>query len=352
MPRSALGRLARLVALTGTAFAGLAFAYVTAGPAADTVAQIKITICHATSSSTNPFVEQSPNADGVLSGHAHHPGDIIPPFEVVERGTRTIYPGKNMDTRYGSGFTGAELLANGCRPPTGPVAVTTVPEAIIEPARTITVPAETKNETIGVKVVIPATTETAPEKTTVVTVPVESATTVTLPERVVTLPSATETVRKETVVHPLETVTLPGTVETVTAGAAATVVTVTGPDEVVEEGTTESKRAAVTVPAPAEVTTEGAHTIELVNHLPKGETVVETVPKTVTLHAQTDHVPGAMTTETVVEKLTEPAPTEVPPGTSTVVTVEGGASIARRAVVTVTTPNRVVHALSRVVEGE
>src|SRR5262245_13002667 len=115
MSRSAIvRRLAWLVALAVVAFAGLASAYVTAGPAAGTAPQIKITICHATSSHTSPFVEQSPNTDGVLSAHAHHPGDIIPPFEVVERGTTTIYRGKNMDSHFG-GFTGVVLLANGCR---------------------------------------------------------------------------------------------------------------------------------------------------------------------------------------------------------------------------------------------
>jgi hypothetical protein len=345
-------RLVRLVALACVAFAGLAFAYVTAGPAASTVAQVKITICHATASHTNPFVPLSPNADGVLSAHAHHPGDIIPPFEVVEHGTTIVYPGKNMDAHYGSGFTGAELLANGCRLPAGPVSVITVPEAIIEPARAIIVPATATHETIVERFVISAMTETAPEMTTVVTVPAGSATTVTLPERVVTLPSTTETIEVETVVHPSETVTLPGTVETVTAGATATVATVTGPNKVRRRGTTATRRAAIIVPAPRELTTEGAYATDLLTHPVKGKTVVETVPRKVTLHAQTVHVRGTRTTETVVERLTEAAPIELPPGASPIVTVEGGASVAKRAVVTVTTPSRVVHEPQRVVQAE
>jgi len=166
------------------------------------------------------------------------------------------------------------------------------------------------------------------------------------------LPSTTETIDGETIVHPSETVTLPGTTEALTAGAAATVVTVTGPDEVVEEGTTATKRAVITVPVPREVTTESAHTVELAKHKPKGETVVETVPRTVTMHADTVHVPGTSATETIVERLDEPAPTEMPPGTSTIVTVEGGASVTKRAVVTVTTPGQVVHEPPRVVKGE
>jgi len=345
-------RLAWLVGLTGIAFAGLASAYVMAGPAAGTVAQIKIAICHATSSKTNPYVAQEPNADGVLSAHAHHPGDIIPPFVVVEHGTTIVYPGKNMDTHYGNGYTGAELLANGCRVPTGPVSVTTVPEAFIEPARAITVPRETTTEIIIETIVVPAMTETAPGTTTVVTVPAGSETVVALPERTVTLPPVTETIDEETVVRPSETVTLPGTVETVTGGSVATVVTVTGPDEVVEDGTTETIRDEVAVTAPREITTEGARTIDLLNHAVKGKTVVETVPKRLSRRAEKLKVPGTTTTKTIIETLTEPAPTETPPGTATVVTVEGGASVTKRAVVTVTTPTRVVHEQAHVVPAD
>lgn len=51
-----------------------------------------VTICHATNSTTNPYLQQSPNADGDVSGHDGHNGpvypntlngkwgDIIPPF--------------------------------------------------------------------------------------------------------------------------------------------------------------------------------------------------------------------------------------------------------------------------------
>jgi hypothetical protein len=344
--------VARLAVLSVTAFAGLAFAYVSVGPAVVAAPQVKITICHATSSKTNPFVYESPSADGVLSAHAHHPDDIIPPFEVVEPGKTTIYPGKNMGTVYGGGFTGAELLANGCRPPTGAVSVTTVPEAIVEPARTITVPGRTTAETIVETFVIPPTTEMAAETTTVVTVPAQSQATVTLPERTVTLPATTEAVGEESVVRASETVTLPETVETVTAAGASTVVTVTGPDKVVEEGSTTTKRAAVPDSAPPEVTTERAQTVDILEHKPKGETVVEVVPRTLTLPAKRIIVPGTRTTETIIERLTEPAPTEIATETSTVVTVEGAASASKQAVVTVTTPNRLIHEHARLAQVE
>lgn len=74
----------------------------------------KVTICHATHSKTNPYVEITPANDGVLFGHLdddfggtrgnHQDGeDIIPPFE---------YEGK----MYSQNWTeiGRAILANGC----------------------------------------------------------------------------------------------------------------------------------------------------------------------------------------------------------------------------------------------
>jgi hypothetical protein len=68
----------------------------------------KVTICHATSSQTNPYVEESPTVgnDGDLSGgHLNHTGpvfpaldwgDIIPPYSYVdEDGNAQIFPGSN-----------------------------------------------------------------------------------------------------------------------------------------------------------------------------------------------------------------------------------------------------------------
>ncbi|VXC22011.1 hypothetical protein [Aeromicrobium sp. 9AM] len=58
-------------------------------PPAVEAAPVKIKICHSTSSETNPYVENSPNASGDLHGHTGHTGgifpadgwgDIIPPF--------------------------------------------------------------------------------------------------------------------------------------------------------------------------------------------------------------------------------------------------------------------------------
>ena len=38
----------------------------------------KVTLCHATGSATNPYVEITVSAEGATHGHAKHPGDIIP----------------------------------------------------------------------------------------------------------------------------------------------------------------------------------------------------------------------------------------------------------------------------------
>lgn len=51
-------------------------------PASAPIAQAnqndKITLCHATGSSTNPYVEITVSVEGATHGHAKHPGDIIP----------------------------------------------------------------------------------------------------------------------------------------------------------------------------------------------------------------------------------------------------------------------------------
>jgi hypothetical protein len=72
----------------------------------------KVTICHATGSQSNPYVRISPNANGVVSGHAAHQDerDIIPSFHYNDHGSNNTFPGQNWDTN------GQATYNNGCKP--------------------------------------------------------------------------------------------------------------------------------------------------------------------------------------------------------------------------------------------
>jgi hypothetical protein len=72
----------------------------------------KVTICHATGSKTNPYVRISPNANGVVAGHAAHQDerDIIPTFLYNDHGTNKTFPGQNWDN------SGQATYNNGCKP--------------------------------------------------------------------------------------------------------------------------------------------------------------------------------------------------------------------------------------------
>ena len=73
----------------------------------------KVTICHATSSSGNPFTQNSVDKDGTVSGHDGHPNDIIPPFDYLDNnGASQQYPGKNWTGE------GQAIHDNGCTPVT------------------------------------------------------------------------------------------------------------------------------------------------------------------------------------------------------------------------------------------
>ena len=71
----------------------------------------KATICHATGSESNPFVQISPSASGVFNGHlgaGHQNGeDIIPPFE---------YKGQTYSQNWDA--VGQAIFNNGCEVPT------------------------------------------------------------------------------------------------------------------------------------------------------------------------------------------------------------------------------------------
>jgi hypothetical protein len=96
----------------------------------------KVQICHATNSDNNPYVIETPDANGDVSGHAGHTGpiwnatlkdqhiswgDIIPPFD-FDGGH---FPGLNWDAY------GQATFANDCTP-TQPAAPTT-PTTTVSP---------------------------------------------------------------------------------------------------------------------------------------------------------------------------------------------------------------------------
>ena len=71
----------------------------------------KVTICHATSSASNPYTRDRVAKDGAVSGHDGHAGDIIPPFTYFDNaGVQHQYPGKNMGN-------GQAILDAGCDVP-------------------------------------------------------------------------------------------------------------------------------------------------------------------------------------------------------------------------------------------
>jgi hypothetical protein len=236
-------------------------------------------ICHATASEKNPFVAETPDFSGILNGHANHPGDIIPPFTVIDNGSTTNYPGMNMNTLYGAGYTGAQVLANNCKIPSGEITegttttvtstvTTTVPVTVTEPGTTITLPSLTTTTVVTVTVSVPGTTVTAPGSTTVVTVPSGQTTTVTLSGQTVTLPPTTVTVNGEVVDRPALTVTLPGTTRTVTAGASTTTVTLTAAKTTTttEGGVLAAKAVTVRLTTPGRTVTVHLHVAHVVGH--------------------------------------------------------------------------------------
>jgi len=84
----------------------------------------QVRICHATSSETNPYVEQTPaiaNNGDLQGGHLNHENDIIPSYQFVdENGEEQTYPGKNW------GVDGQAIWQNRCERPAPPTPVTSI----------------------------------------------------------------------------------------------------------------------------------------------------------------------------------------------------------------------------------
>ncbi len=83
-----------------------------------------VTICHATPADTaaNGWISLSLSANGAVLTSQHntqHDADIIPAFQWTDNNGTQTYPGKNLTTIWG-GYTGEEILNNGCTIPTPP----------------------------------------------------------------------------------------------------------------------------------------------------------------------------------------------------------------------------------------
>ena len=80
-------------------------------PSTPGAAHDKVTICHATGSATNPYVEITVNFNSIqdakdVKGHIRHGDDIIPPYTYSDSQGTFSFPGQGDQT----------LLANNCAP--------------------------------------------------------------------------------------------------------------------------------------------------------------------------------------------------------------------------------------------
>lgn len=119
---------AAVVAVLATLAVVVVMMFVPLNSANATTEDFKTPICHATGQFGN-----FENGKGEIpkwqimeeNGHgadiANHPYDIIPAFEAGSHGGQewAAFAGRNMGDYFGTGYTGAEILANGCEIPEG-----------------------------------------------------------------------------------------------------------------------------------------------------------------------------------------------------------------------------------------
>ena len=130
--------IAKVVTLGMTLMALAAISF-TIAPAANAGDSPNIQICHATSSTTNPYEPVTISKTAVVkkAGHGAHSGDIIPSFTYAEKkGDPLItYPGQNWTTE------NQALYTNSCVKPltvVTPIAPTYTPGTCVNPTGTVT----------------------------------------------------------------------------------------------------------------------------------------------------------------------------------------------------------------------
>ena len=119
---SARRRARWVVPLLVVAAGTMASTFASAAGAKPAASEDKVTICHRTDSSSNPYVQITPDKNGTVDGHDGHDGpvwnltlkdqhiewgDIVPPFDFDGD---QHYPGKNWDAE------GRAIYDNGCKP--------------------------------------------------------------------------------------------------------------------------------------------------------------------------------------------------------------------------------------------
>jgi uncharacterized repeat protein (TIGR01451 family) len=160
--------IAFALGVVALSFAGWAAAGLTQGDQGHGIPLVraadKVTICHATSSDKNPYVQLDVPIKQIFdaNGHDTHPDDIIPPFDYVEGGDTKQYPGKNWEAE------GIAIWENGCEPTTTTTTTPTTPTTETTSTTTPTTSTTT-----------PTTSTTTP--TTSTTTPTTSTTTPTTP---------------------------------------------------------------------------------------------------------------------------------------------------------------------------
>jgi hypothetical protein len=114
----------------------------------------KVTICHATSSGSNPYSQQTVSIDSIIkeNGHDSHPEDVIPSFKYLDGGETKTYPGKNLD---------GGVSLDDCEPtsPTSPPATAAPPLSTTSTTTTTTTSSSSTTTTTTTETTAPPTTE-------------------------------------------------------------------------------------------------------------------------------------------------------------------------------------------------